>query len=281
MKNILSWIFEKATLFKKSENSLFHKLLEQYPDKKYCMEYKDTIYFSIGYETIYYDINSREYTRELNEETTSFGFYDFTEVEYDLFCAFLDSPFAQQVTELSLGWTSSYCGYEHIMVKAINQLGKANLPNLKNLNLGVFLLFSNSASYHHNIGDITKALQKHNSIEYLTLGGDFQLTQPILFDRLKKLTLEGWICDDVAVLTSDKAFQALINCSMPALIEAELDLHREDEDITFTFPSRFLNKETFPSLQKLYLSGRFPTHQWEKIENSYLVRTTTDVTLDK
>lgn len=153
----------------------------------------------------------------------------------------------------------------------MNALGKATLPNLKRLDLGIYLLFCNACTNHQQLGDITGVLQKHNKIERLSLGGDFQLTQPILFKHLKMLTIEGWISDDVSVQMSNEAWLALTDCDMPALIEADIDL--EHSEVTYTFSNRFLNKETFPHLKKLDLCVILPDNEWEKIENSNLART--------
>ena len=157
MKNILKKLSEKIALLKKikSKNGGFYQLLEQYPEKKHGVISDEDISFSVGYppqRSISYPV---EYITTPDEKTTSFGFYDFTEAEYDLFCAYLDSPFVLQTTELSLGWTSYYRGYPQIVSQAINLLGQTKLPNLKILNLGIFLLFQNSC----NITKISVILQ--------------------------------------------------------------------------------------------------------------------------
>lgn len=70
----------------------FIELLRQYPLRKEFSVYQSKIIFSVGHLPCKY----QKYAEVPDEETTSFGFYDITEAEYELFIAFLDSPFAKK-----------------------------------------------------------------------------------------------------------------------------------------------------------------------------------------
>ncbi|GAA5108801.1 hypothetical protein GCM10023211_11490 [Orbus sasakiae] len=258
----------------------FLQLLAKYPDYR-ILRYNT---FNIGYK----DSDSIRYNTICNDfptpDTKAFRFCDMGEVEYVIFCAFLNSLFAQTIETLSIGWTSNFHDCKKPtateewcfdITRAVERLGQTKLPNLKSLALGEYYLLCNAHEVYGRLGDVTQVLQQNSHIEVLELSGVFELQHPISFKQLKNFTL----CFEDPIIQmsfggiSNQTWQNIMNSDMPSLIEADISLVFENAP-DFTFNERFLNKETFPKLERLYFSSSLTDDEWKKIEQSKLAQTT-------
>ncbi|NQU47481.1 MAG: hypothetical protein HQ519_02440 [Planctomycetes bacterium] len=205
------------------------------------------------------------------DEVRGFYFYLGGEPE-ELLSDFSASQYPAKLEILAIG-NSSFSRGKSLDYRALIQaIGVARFPKLRQLELGVWELFSNSHCMYGELGDVTKILSNSPMVEVLGLYGSFGITDALNFACLRDLTVT--LEDDTTGVNGGFIEQTtlshLLNSEFPNLEEAFLDLICEDDEYGYKFPETFLTGANLPKLKKLEICGGFAAQEKERLLASAL-----------
>lgn len=182
-----------------------------------------------------------------------------------LLTALVNSPYAQYLQQLTVGWgQGEVIGFENI----IETLEQATLPCLQSLNIGEINATVNSCWDNCEIGDVTQLLKKHSGILSLDITGSFELTEEVDLPNLEvlDLNLDAYVTDESFESEVSKETMDILQSShMPKLkkFNTDFDYVKINKKITLDF-SRTPPVVVNPRVLGLYLK----THSIDTI-NQY------------
>jgi len=205
--------------------------------------------------------------KKLPKFVSGFNFYLGSDC-LELLIAFSKSDYIDELEVLRIGNSSFNYGRVDNYSELVKTLEKKNFPNLKVFELGIWELFCNAHCSYGKLGDITKLLKNMPNLEYLRLGGNFELSSPIEIDKLTELTVN--LDDDVTGINggyiTNETLSNLLNSNFPELKKAWIDLECENNDYGYSLPDVFLSGEKIPKLKKLEITGGFKRGEKSKLK---------------
>ncbi|MBC8404850.1 MAG: hypothetical protein H8E15_06470 [Planctomycetes bacterium] len=200
------------------------------------------------------------------DEVRGFYFYLGGEAE-QLLTDFSTSPYPAELEVLAIGNSSFSIGKSLDYRGLIQGIGDAEFPNLRQLELGVWELFSNSHCMYGKLGDVTRILRNSPKVEVLGLYGSFGIAEALSFACLKNLTilLEDNTTGVNGGFIEQPTLSNLLDSEFPHLEEAYIDLICEDDDYGYKFSEAFLNGANLPKLKRLEIAGGFADQEKERL----------------
>ncbi len=182
-----------------------------------------------------------------------------------LLTALVNSPYAQYLQQLTVGWEQGETiDFEQIL----EILEQATLPCLQSLNIGEINATVNSCWNNCEIGDVTQLLKKHSGILSLDITGSFELTEEVNLPNLEvlDLNLNAYVTEEFYESEVSKETMDILQSShMPNLkkFNADFDYVKINKKVTLDF-SRTPPVVVNPEVLELYLK----THSIDTI-NQY------------
>lgn len=251
----------------------FQELVNQLPvDKKCIQSAPGTWSLPLGY--CFFGVPQSDFfgwasLHEIPATCHGFHFY-LGGTPLDLITAFSKSTFPEQIELLVIGDSSYAAGMSLDYSNLVRALQNVKFPNLKELQLGVWELFSNEHCMYGKVGDVTNILMNTPKLRKLGLYGQFELSAPISCKDLKELTieLEDSITGFGGGFVSNKTFSNLLDSAFPSLEQIVINLSCEDDTYGYRFNEHFLSGINIPSIKRLEIAGGFAEGEKEKLQSS-------------
>lgn len=207
--------------------------------------------------------------------TNSSGFYFLLgQGSSGLVEAFCSSGKCGVVKRLVIGASSYYNGEGLDYRAVVETLSLHSFPQLYQLELGAWVLFSNSHAMYGKLGNLSGLLGRCPSLQVLELNGHFDLTEKLNHKTLKALRIQ--IDDPVTAVNGGEISQSsltnLLSGEMPNLEELDIDLSIFAPSITYSLPKSLFEGERLQSLRSLKLRGNFDPMLQAYIDSSPLAR---------
>lgn len=198
----------------------------------------------------------------------------------NVFRAYVNSSFPKKVTDLFIGNSTedystlgSSFSDQNDYSQITEIISKGSYPELKAFSYETSKLFCNGNGLNGSVGDITELLKKMPNLESLEIGGFFTLSEPIILPKLKVLTVITIAIESLPLAKepTETTFKNLFESDFPLLKEIEMDVDGEnsfERKTNYSFPTKFLDGLSTPSLESLELRGLFKKGENQRLRNS-------------
>ena len=245
------------------------------------IENKDLIYTSLIDKT---EISKADnFTNEIKEFSVFLGSDAKTIIQ-----AFVVSDFLNNLEVLHIGVCSENTGHPLDYREIAKILSQVSFPNVHSFSFGEWLLISNSHCLYGKLGDITQILSNMPKLNYLELGGQFELNSPIVLNELTELTIH---LDDPMTAgnggyISQETLNNLLNSKFPQLETVWLDLDLDwavDDEFKridglptnckdYKLTEDFINGKSWANLKQIEFSGGYAQGELDRFFNSEFVQ---------
>lgn len=245
------------------------------------IEIKDLIYTNLIDKTEISTADSS--TNEIKEFSIFLG----SDAE-NIIQAFVDSDFSKNLEVLQIGVNSENTGHPLDYRKIAKILSEAAFPNLHTFSFGEWLLISNSHCLYGKLGDITQILSNMPKLNYLKLGGQFELNSPIILNHLTELivNLDDPMTAGNGGYISQDTLNNLLNSKFPKLETVWLDLDLDwavDDEFKridglptncqdYKLTNDFIDGKSWSNLKQIEFSGGYAKGELDKFFNSQFVK---------